>query len=227
MSSTSKIRGRALASLFSSFVVAGCLHSSASTPNPAPNDEATAAGEDALASTYPDADGPGWRVRSGVLETVHEGLRVRLPPGWSLVFDANLGFGLGLVHERDDVHLRKGHPMRGRGMREHRATPRLVCSAAGEAHRGRVSCRTGPVRRDIAPELAQLREPEARLDHHGPFRVGSVTPRSRTRAGQLGLAFAAEADGHRGPDRRAPVRCRRACWRSSPSASHRGSGGRS
>jgi len=119
------------------------------------------------------------------------------------------------------------HPMRGRGMREHRATPRLACSAAGEAHRGRVSCRTGPGRRDVAPERSQPRAPEARLDDHNSSRVGSVTPRSRANAGQPGLALAAEADGHRGPDRRAPVRCRRACWRSSPSASHRGSAGRS
>lgn len=65
------------------------------------------------------------------------------------------------------------------------AGPRSMCLLAGEAHRGRVSCRTGPVRRDVAPGLARLREPEARLDHHGPLRVGSVTRRSRARADPL------------------------------------------
>jgi hypothetical protein len=93
--------------------------------------------------------------------------------------------------------------MRDRGRREHHATRRSTCSSAGEARRGRSGGELHPVRRDVAPEPDRVREPEARLDHHGLIRVGSVTRRSRVNVGQLQLASAAEVAGDRGPSRRA------------------------
>jgi hypothetical protein len=76
--------------------------SSTSAATPASEVEPTA-------HTSPEPHGPGWRVRDGVLETVHEGVRVRPPVGWQLVlndlnplFAGNSSF---VLHHDDGVDL--------------------------------------------------------------------------------------------------------------------------
>jgi hypothetical protein len=57
-----------------------------------------------------DIEASGWRMRGDVFESVHEGLRMRVPSGWRLgspsEFDMTNPFvGLGLIHEQHDIRL--------------------------------------------------------------------------------------------------------------------------
>ena len=68
---------------------------------------------------------------------------------------------LKLLHEREG--WRKGHPMQGRGMREHRASLRAGVRVGWRLATGprMVRChpRQDPARRDVTPALARLRAP--------------------------------------------------------------------
>jgi hypothetical protein len=58
----------------------------------------------------PDAEGPGWRMRGDLLENVHEGVRMRVLPGWRLEPQSRLGEphgfrGFGLINDEHAIQL--------------------------------------------------------------------------------------------------------------------------
>lgn len=71
------------------------------TPSPTP------APATSPAVVHEDAEGPGWRLRSDVFESVHEGVRLALPPGWRLAFEpeliADTPSGVAFIHQEHAI----------------------------------------------------------------------------------------------------------------------------
>jgi hypothetical protein len=96
--------------LLSLTVITGCFNAPLAAPAPAPTPTPTVEPIAEQVYEHVDVDGPGWRIRDNVYESVHEALRVRPLPGWRLLLPGEpdsllTTAGVGLLHERHGIEL--------------------------------------------------------------------------------------------------------------------------